>query len=137
MNDLYRKLAAAPHHYALLGVHAGATEAELKSAHRTLAAMLHPDRNPSPTAADLMARVNVAYTCLGDARAAASYARSLQLLKGVATCPDCKGKGYAERGKGFSGAVVRKGCVECRGSGVVQRAATDPREVKRAQRSKS
>lgn len=116
---LYFKLRAARTHYALLGVHAGTESDALRTAHRTLAAMLHPDRHPADAAAaELMARVNVAYSCLRDPAAAARYAAELRALKGAAKCPVCKGVGYKKASVGFKGGAVLRGCVACAGSGV-------------------
>lgn len=116
MKDLYHKLIKAPHAYALLGVHAGCTVEELKTAHRTLAAMLHPDRNADPTAAECMAKVNVAYNTLNSEPEA--YKKRLLHTKGAHACRACKGLGYTARGKGFK-ATVRTGCAACHGAGVL------------------
>ena len=54
-------------YYQLLGVPKTATQKEIKSAFRKLAAKLHPDRNPDdPTAEDKFKEVNEAYTVLND-----------------------------------------------------------------------
>ncbi len=120
MKDLYHKLLRAPNHFALLGVHAGCTAAELKTAHRTLAAMLHPDRNGDRDAVDCMARVNVAYAALAAPQA---YQKALLHSGGMVKCAHCAGRGYFAKGKGFSGITVNTACAECAGVGVVSRAA--------------
>lgn len=116
MKDLYAKLARAPHAYARLGVHAGCTVVELKAAHRTLAAMLHPDRNPDATAATLMALINVDYECLLRDR---EGPRKALRAGGGAACAACGGKGFLERGRGFRGDTVRRRCAACAGAGVL------------------
>lgn len=114
MKALYAKLARAPHAYALLGVHTGSTPAEVKVAHRTLAAQLHPDRNRDKAAAEWMAAVNVAAAQVGDP----AYHRGLLASPQWTRCPQCAGVGHARKGRGFKGAVLT-GCPDCAGSGVV------------------
>lgn len=54
-------------YYKLLGVPKTATQKEIKSAFRKLAAKLHPDRNPDDASAeDKFKEVNEAYTVLSD-----------------------------------------------------------------------
>jgi DnaJ-class molecular chaperone len=54
--------------YEILGVSKGASEADIKSAYRSLAKRLHPDANKSdPKAATRFAELNAAYEIVGDA----------------------------------------------------------------------
>lgn len=62
--------------YSTLGVHKGASEAEVKKAYRKLAKELHPDRNKDdPKAAERFARVTAAYDLLSDKEKRAQYDR--------------------------------------------------------------
>ena len=55
-------------YYAVLGVPASATQAEIKKKYRSLASKHHPDKNPNdPKAADTFKAISEAYTTLGDA----------------------------------------------------------------------
>lgn len=60
-------MAAYKDYYDVLGVPKTATQKEIKSAFRKLAAKLHPDRNPDdPTAEEKFKEANEAYTVLSD-----------------------------------------------------------------------
>jgi len=60
--------------YTILGVPPTATVAEIREAYRRLARRYHPDRNPGrPYVWKRMARINVAYEALADARPGARY----------------------------------------------------------------
>jgi len=116
-NDLHVKLAAAPHAWALLGVRRKSPPEDLKAAHRTLAAMLHPDRSPDdPTSAALMARVNVAYDTLRDPARARAHWAELRARSGTQECAPCGGAGETVRQKGFRTQLVTR-CLECGGAG--------------------
>lgn len=66
--------------YAVLGVPASATQAEIKKQYRKLAAKLHPDKNPTdPKAADRFKEISEAYTLLGDADKRKQYDQMRQL----------------------------------------------------------
>lgn len=63
-------------HYAVLGVHKQATEAEVKKAYRGLARKYHPDQNPdNPEAEAKFKEVANAYEVLGDPERRARYDR--------------------------------------------------------------
>ena len=60
-------MAAYKDYYELLGVPKTASQKEIKSAFRKLAAKYHPDRNPDdPSAEDTFKEINEAYTVLSD-----------------------------------------------------------------------
>jgi DnaJ-class molecular chaperone len=62
--------------YSRLGVARGASEKEIKSAYRTLAKELHPDRNTSnPKAAERFSEVTQAYDLLSDKEKRAQFDR--------------------------------------------------------------
>ena len=66
--------------YAVLGVHAGASDAEIRSAYRERARQLHPDVDGGD--ADAMRRLNDAWTILGDPdRRAAFDASSVRVFR--------------------------------------------------------
>lgn len=60
-------------HYAALGLGAHATLADVKKAFRQKAAFYHPDRNPSPDAAERFRAVQKAYEVLSDDAARQAY----------------------------------------------------------------
>lgn len=53
-------------HYAILGVAANSTLAEIKTAYRKLASQLHPDKNASSDAPAKFRKVQEAYEVLAD-----------------------------------------------------------------------
>lgn len=69
-------MATAPRdYYEVLGVERSANEQDLKKAFRKLAMEFHPDRNPSPEAAERFKEINAAYEVLSDADRRAVYDR--------------------------------------------------------------
>src|SRR5688572_23145354 len=62
--------------YQQLGIKRGASDAEIKKAHRSLAKQLHPDRNKdNPKAAERFNKVTQAYDILSDKDRRAKYDR--------------------------------------------------------------
>jgi hypothetical protein len=64
--------------YRTLNVERGATQEEIQRSYRALARKYHPDRNPSPAASTVMARINAAYELLSEPSKRAAYDRRLQ-----------------------------------------------------------
>eukprot|EP00559_Dactyliosolen_fragilissimus_P007491 CAMPEP_0184869710 /NCGR_PEP_ID=MMETSP0580-20130426/35021_1 /TAXON_ID=1118495 /ORGANISM="Dactyliosolen fragilissimus" /LENGTH=367 /DNA_ID=CAMNT_0027371363 /DNA_START=217 /DNA_END=1317 /DNA_ORIENTATION=- len=58
--------AKGPNHYSLLGVTRDSNPLEIKRAYRKLSVVTHPDKNPSPTAAEEFDTLNKAYDTLID-----------------------------------------------------------------------
>ena len=63
--------------YEILGVERRATESEIKKAFRKLSLQLHPDKNPSESAAAAFKRVSDAFTVVGDTYERAEYDANL------------------------------------------------------------
>jgi DnaJ domain len=63
----------SPDYYQVLGCKYGCTAKEIKSAYHRLLFRFHPDRNSDPSAAGVTARLNEAYSVLGDERKRALY----------------------------------------------------------------
>ena len=59
--------------YAVLGVAPTASAEAIKTAYRRLAAQYHPDKNPSPDAADRFRLIQKAYEVLSDPERRKSY----------------------------------------------------------------
>lgn len=67
-------MASQQDYYAVLGVPASATQAEIKKKYRSLASKHHPDKNPNdPKAADTFKAISEAYTTLGDVEKRKQY----------------------------------------------------------------
>jgi molecular chaperone DnaJ len=67
-------MAPQQDYYAVLGVPASATQAEIKKKYRSLASKHHPDKNLNdPKAADTFKAISEAYTTLGDAAKRKQY----------------------------------------------------------------
>lgn len=64
-------VAGEPDHYAVLGVRTDASPAEIRDAYRSLAKLLHPDRNPE--AEERMRALNRSYAVLSEPAARRRY----------------------------------------------------------------
>jgi curved DNA-binding protein CbpA len=62
--------------YEVLHVHPRADPLVIKAAYRVLAAMFHPDHDPSPSAAQRMAELNAAYALVREPEGRRAYDRS-------------------------------------------------------------
>ena len=62
-------------HYDVLGVGRDSGLEEIKQAYHRLAMEYHPDKNPSPWAAEKMRQINEAYRILGDPALRSDYDR--------------------------------------------------------------
>src|ERR687895_2239784 len=62
-------------YYEVLGVSRGATEDEIRKAHRRLVLQYHPDRNTEPGAAERFKEIQEAYEVLSDRERRATYDR--------------------------------------------------------------
>ena len=60
-------------HYTTLGLSSAATLADVKKAFRQKASFWHPDKNPSPVAAERFRAVQTAYEVLADAERRQAY----------------------------------------------------------------
>lgn len=73
-------------HYLLLGIPPEASQQQIKTAYRSLAKRLHPDRNGgSETAAELFRQINEAYRVLSNPKTRAKYDRKLAARQATAT----------------------------------------------------
>ncbi len=66
-------------YYAILLLKPDASPEEVHRAYRTLAMRHHPDRNPAPDAAAVMARINEAYSVLSEPSRRRTYDRTQRL----------------------------------------------------------
>jgi len=100
--------------YDILGVGRSASEQQIKSAYRTLAKELHPDRNKDkPDAAERFSDITKAYDLLSDKKQRARYDRGEIDLEGNPTNPFAGagaggGAGYAG-GRGSAGGYSNQG----------------------------
>lgn len=110
------RVMAARDHYATLGLPVAATDRDLKEAHRVLCRLFHPDLCRFPDAADLCAKVNVAYDVLSDHERRRRYDATCRFID--RKCVVCAGRGSTWRQKGFARRVEQP-CTTCGGHGVV------------------
>ncbi len=95
--------------YAILGVARGASEKDIKSAYRTLAKELHPDRNTdNPRAAERFSEVTRAYDLLSDKDKRAQYDRGEIDADGNPAMPFGHGGGFGGY-EGFRGSRPQGG----------------------------
>lgn len=113
---LRARVLGAATHYEVLGVAPGADTPAVKSAHRLLAGLFHPDRYRADDAHDIMAKVNQAYACLSDKDARRMYDAVHRTREDV--CPRCEGSGMWFQQKGFK-KKVQVTCPDCKGEGVL------------------
>ena len=73
-------MAHTKDYYAVLGVPASATQADVKKQYRKLAAKHHPDKNPNdPKSAERFKEISEAYQVLGDPEKRKQYDQMRQL----------------------------------------------------------
>src|SRR5688572_7003467 len=91
--------------YQQLGIKRGASDAEIKKAHRSLAKQLHPDRNrDNPKAAERFGKVTQAYDILSDKDRRAKYDRGEIDEEGNPKMPFGGGFGGGGGGGAYGGA---------------------------------
>ena len=96
--------------YQQLGLKRGASEAEIKTAYRSLAKQLHPDRNKdNPKAAERFGKVTQAYDILSDKNKRAQYDRGEIDEEGNQKSPFGAGFGSGGGGSPFGGAGRSQG----------------------------
>ena len=69
-------------HYDILGVRRESSQEEIKQAYHRLAMEYHPDKNPSPRAAETMKQINEAYRVLSDPSLREGYDKRLSSSSG-------------------------------------------------------
>ena len=74
--------------YEILGVDRNATNAEIKTAYRQLAAVHHPDRNNSPEAEERFKQVSIAYEILSDFYQRLQYEQAYDEYMGISNTQD-------------------------------------------------
>lgn len=101
-----------PNHFKVLGLTPIATDAEIKSAYRTISARVHPDGSESDLQKFLLVRD--AYEVLKEPALRAKYIRQMKMT--MTECPVCCGQGVIWKQKGFTqrGALI---CAACDGAG--------------------
>ena len=113
-------LPADATYFELLGVAPAEASSmmQLTAARRAVALAVHPDRDPSPAAAALMAQANRAFDVLSRTD---SMKRYLAELRSTHTeCGACQGRGKRAKQRGFK-AVDYADCSVCKGSGFLRK----------------
>jgi DnaJ-class molecular chaperone len=103
-------------HFELLGIspHSAERMSLLTDARRAVAKLVHPDRDPSPEGAELMARANAAFDVLARIPLTKQYLAALRSTHNQ--CVPCEGEGMRKRQVGFKN-VIFVGCTACHGMG--------------------
>jgi molecular chaperone DnaJ len=97
-------MAHTKDYYAVLGVPASATQADVKKQYRKLAAKHHPDKNPNdPKSAERFKEISEAYQVLGDAEKRKQYDQMRQ-LGAFGGFPGTQRRGGPGAGGPFAGA---------------------------------
>jgi curved DNA-binding protein CbpA len=97
--------------YAVLGVHAGQSNEEIRAAYLALARKHHPDRGGDT---DTFATIASAYAAVRDTPRRELQARRWAVL--ATRCKACGGDGYTRTSKGYTRAELA-GCAPCGGAG--------------------
>ena len=97
--------------YSILGCHPAMSDFEIKSRHRILSQMYHPDRPDGNH--DQFIDIQESYRAIKGPEARKLLATRLQGLGDP--CISCSGRGWVRSGKGFSTGikVACKGCGAC------------------------
>lgn len=114
-----KRIAAAPHHFAMLGVHKASTVEEIQRARNALVRVVHPDRLiPAGILdwEDLAARINAAADVLMDTKKRKLYLA--ELAAGRSKCPTCQGTGTVRQQRSMKN-VVFVTCTACQGCGML------------------
>jgi len=84
-------------YHRILGVSVGASKVEIKKAYRDKAKVLHPDRNPSPSAADRFAVLQEAYDALMNPSQEATNTREARTAQRKQKSPEERAKEARDR----------------------------------------
>lgn len=119
-----RKLLALPKDatlFELLDITPRSAErvTELSLARRAVASLVHPDRDPTPEGADVMARANAAFEVLSSVQSTKQYLA--QLRSTHKQCAVCAGEGERKKQVGYKAVFLR--CVSCGGMGYSRKAS--------------
>ena len=107
-------MASLLDYYKTLGIHFGASMAEVTSSYKKLVRIHHPDISDDPESWELMKQINIAYTALREKQKREAMFRDRQL--------------YARQARRYSGAEPRAQNAEPRNQNTEPRAQTaDPR----------
>jgi DnaJ-class molecular chaperone len=108
-------------YFELLGIspHSAERMSLLTEARRAVAKLMHPDRDPSPEGAEVMARANAAFDVLARVASTKQY---LALLRSThIQCVPCEGEGMRKHQIGFKNVVFHP-CSACQGMGYFRKA---------------
>jgi DnaJ-class molecular chaperone len=102
--------------YDILGCHPAMSDLEIKSRHRILSQMYHPDRDGGDS--EKFMAIQESYRAVRGLEARKLLATRLQGLGDP--CISCSGRGWVKTGPGFT-TKVKVSCRECRGCGYIPR----------------